>query len=88
MILPALALSSGRGTRLSLPRDRFREQKTMVRRDNRIIAVEIIDDLADEIGQFLDCLSCGLEGIPLGSGFVATGINFVVVNVDKTFAGD
>ena len=60
----------------------------MVCRDHHVIAVQIINDIADEIGQFPDRLSDSLEGVLLGSGFVAACVNLVMVDVDETLAGN
>jgi hypothetical protein len=44
----------------------FREEESVVRGDDDVVAVQVVDDVADQSCQFVDRLPHRLEGFALG----------------------
>ena len=60
----------------------FREEEAVVGGDDDMVAVEVVDDVADYRSQFINRTTHGLEGMSFGLGIVAHRIDRVVVDVD------
>ena len=54
----------------------------MVSGDEDVVAIQIVDDVADQCRQFVNGPPHGLEGMPFGFAVVADRIHGVVVDVD------
>ena len=74
-----LSVSLGRG---------LGEQEAVVGGDDDVVAVQVVDDVADQRRQFVDGLPHRLEGFALGLAVVADGIDRVVVDVDDPLVLD
>ena len=66
-----------------LARGGFREEEAVVGGDDDVVAVQVVDDVADQRRQFVDGLSAPpRKCLALGLAVVADGIDRVVVDVD------
>ena len=61
---------------------RLREEEAVVGGDDDVVAIQIVDDVADQRRQFVDRPAHRLEGMSFGLAVVADRIDGVVVDVD------
>ena len=69
-------------TLVGLDPGRFGEEEAVVRRDDDVVAVQVVDEVADQRRQFVDRPAHRREGLPFGLALIADGIDRVVVDVN------